>query len=205
MSSISCIEYGLPYTFTLNECDEIQEFVKLICTQETLETREIYFEKILLTMNSPSFSKTFNDLIQFRHDCIGFSYDMMNFDVIEFLREKDYITFFDEPNKFNLLDMLYVMFSTLAPKISPVVEKYIDYFWTWVEKENPISLIDYINKSSQISMSDAILNGNNKLIRSKYIDKFIILWKLYNPSKELTILLLLNQSESDGDNSDDSI
>ena len=50
MSSISCIEYGLPYTFTLNECDEIQEFVKLICTQETLETREIYFEKILLTM-----------------------------------------------------------------------------------------------------------------------------------------------------------
>lgn len=214
------------YTNTeATQCEKLQEFVTQITTPKkfnpTLNKKEydnntqvdLDERQMLNYINSHMFSDCLKYKVFYYHDCFGFSFTDIRFDVIEFLRDNDYLTIYDPENheeddyisvadlksNFNVIELLCELFADYNTTIGFLERnsKYIEYIWNWIVTENPKVLVNYVNESSPLI--NCIINSKNTQIKSIYFKKYIELWDTYHPTREFVSIYVQNDSV-DGDN-----
>ena len=180
-----------------SDCDDFAYFISLITTPKCKNSSIIYydpeeeidFNEILYYMKSSKFCKSINRLINNKHECVGFNITDIRLDVIDFLREHGHINMSRKAYTFNVLDILYTLFSEYDnnPKFWRRNYEYINYFWIWIENEDPKMLVDYINPQTSSYLIHAILQSYNEKIRYEFFNLFLEKWEYFYPMKECPV------------------
>ncbi len=153
--------------------DKIKEFIDLLYTNSIKD-----YDKLIEVLESNEFNDILYNLINHTYD-INITYSKINFDIIELLRGFNKIDILQN-NKFCVIDILCELFLENNNNIN----KYIDYFWSWVETSStPYALIDY--RTHNKSLDKIILQCKNKDIRKEYFNKYLDIWDRYYPDQEL--------------------
>jgi hypothetical protein len=188
-----CIAFGND----TNECEKIKYFYDLILTS-------CKYDQILNIMNNPDFINILMQTRNNQHECIGFNFSDMPFDVIEFLRKNHKIVIEKQMNlkslNFNVIEILYSLFSQLynnSTSSKCAIER-IEYFWNWCEQENPMALLEFRNYFTSKTICHSILNSMNNKIKKLYYQKYMNLWYKYCYGKDLPYIITPNE-ETDGD------
>jgi hypothetical protein len=194
-----------------SECGDIAHFISLITTPKYKSHNDfkIYYGKekvinfnyILDYMKSSGFCKSINRLVNNKHDCVSFNITDVRFDVIEYLRVNGYINISCTAHTFNVMDILFELFHEYDtnPEFFSRNYEYINYFWIWIENEDPKLLVDYINPRCGSHLIHAILKCHNKKIRDEFFDLFFEKWEHFYPMQELPTTIIQNELV-DGEN-----
>lgn len=195
-----CIAFGYD---ACPECEEIKHFYKLILTSN-YENNPIQSEEILNIMDNSDFINIINEIRNTHHECIGFTFTDMRFDVIDMLRQNGKIVIEKQMNlkslNFNVLEILYSLFSEFYNNYTctkDVVER-IKYFWNWCEQENPKALLEFRNYFTSKTLCHSILNCMNNKIKKVYYQKYMNLWYKHCYGKDLPYISSPNET-TDGE------
>jgi hypothetical protein len=205
------------------QCEKLQEFINQITTPKkhnSILNKKEYDEssqtsldesQILNYVNQQMFSDCLKYKVLTYHDCIGFSFTDLRFDVIVFLCNNDYLTIYDSDNNqdekesdyisvadlksnYNVIELLCELFSDYNTTYGFLERntKYIEYVWNWIEEENPKALVNYVNHSSTLIHS--IINSKNTQIKTIYFEKYVKLWDTYYPTREFVSIYVQNET-----------
>jgi hypothetical protein len=209
--TIPCIAFGYD---ACPECEKIKHFYNLILTPCKYDLHKKYHvyhdenpiqcEEILNIMNNPDFVNIINEMRSSHHECIGFTFTNMRFDVIELLRKNgkiiiDKIMDINSVN-FNALEILYSLFSEMYQNFTFTQSalKHIEYFWNWCEQENPKALLEFRNYFTSKTICHSILNCMNNKIKKVYYQKYMDLWYKHYYGQDLPYVSSPNET-TDGE------
>jgi hypothetical protein len=207
------------------QCEKLQEFINQITTPKKYNSslnKKEYDENSQTSLDEQQMlnfvnQNMFSDCLKYKvlnyHDCIGFSFTDLRFDVIVFLRNNDYLTVYDSENdveddyisvadlksNYNVIELLCELFSdyNTTGGFLERNSKYIEYIWNWIESENPKELVNYVNHQSPLI--HCIINSKNTQIKTNYFEKYLKLWDFYHPTREFVSIYVQNETV-DGDN-----
>lgn len=194
-----------------SECEKLSYFISLITTPKYKDEQDskMYYDKeedlnssmILDYMKSSGFCKSISRLINNCHDCVGINITDIRLDVIEMLRLNGHINMSRKVHTFNVVDILYTLFCEFNtnPEFCTRNYEYINYFWIWIENENPKMIVDYINPQTSAHLIQAIIQSPNQIVRDEFFDLFLAQWNHFYPSYELPTTIIHNEMV-DGDN-----
>ena len=194
-----------------SECENLSYFISLITTPKYKNEKDskMYYGKeeelnssiILDYMKSSGFCKSISRLINNKHDCVGINITDIRLDVIEMLRLNGHINMSRKAHTFNVVDIMYALFCEFNtnPEFCTRNYEYINYFWIWIENENPKMIVDYINPQTSAHLIQAILQSPNQIVRNEFFDLFLEHWDHFYPSYELPTTIIHNEMV-DGDN-----
>ncbi len=186
-----------------SDCDDINTFKTLFCTPtffnkktctyKYLPMPPVNFDKIIEFMQSDSFNKIYKDIFSHSHECISYNIFDLNFNVIEFLIQNDYISLDKKPNTFYIIDIITVLFTEISYNEKSRIKEYIDYFWEYIHQNNSSVIINYVNEKNGYTLANYILDCIDPVIRLEYINKYIDSWNYFYPDKELKTAYQMNE------------
>jgi hypothetical protein len=146
-------------------------------------------------MQSDSFNKIYKDIFSHSHECISYNIFDLNFNVIEFLIQNDYISLDKKPNTFYIIDIITALFTEISyNNTKSRVKEYIDYFWEYIHQNNSSIIINYVNDKNGYTLANSILDCIDPVIRLEYINKYIDIWNYFYPDKELKSAYQMNEN-----------
>ncbi len=186
-------------------CSDIQTFKTLFCTPTFFDKKThtykylpkppINFDNLIEFMNLDSFDKIYCDIFSHSHECISYNMYDLNFDVIQFLIQNDYISMEKKSNKFYIIDIIISLFHEISSSdvVKSRVKEYIEFFWDFIIEKDSSIIINYVNNKNGYTIANYILNCNDIRIKMEYINKYIDIWNEYFPDKELKAPYQMNE------------
>ena len=187
-------------------CSDIQTFKTLFCTPTFFNNKTnkykyllmppINFDKIIEFMESYSFNNIYKDIFSHSHECISYNIYDLDFNVIQFLIQNEFISIDKKPNTFYIIDIITSLFCEIShsDNIKTRIKEYIDFFWEYIIEANLSIIINYTNETTGYTMANYILNCLDINVRLEYINKYIDIWNTFYPDTELKSTYQMNEN-----------
>jgi hypothetical protein len=168
----------------LAECSYIKTFRELFCTPKIfnkntyqhkyLPSPPIKFDKIIEFMELDIFDDIYHDIIHCNHECVSINICDLNFEVIQFLIQNNFITLENKENTFYVIDFIINLFYEIQNNEigKKRVKEYISYFWDFIVEHDKSVIVNHVDNKTKYTFEYHILNCFDKSIQLEYIEKY---------------------------------
>lgn len=169
---------------SLAECSYIKKFQELFCTpkffnkntgqHKYLPSTPIQISNIIEFMGLDIFDDIYHDIIHGTHECTSLNISDLNFEVIKFLIQNNYISITNKQNTFYVIDIILNLFYEIQSNDvgKSRVKEYIDYFWNFIVENNKELIINHVDNGTGYTFENHINNCLDTSIKLEYNMKY---------------------------------